>query len=144
MKNVEDEVHRYIIDLINKYRYQHFNGPLNARNVSTLVELSNPHDTSKIYDVLTQSEMEIRVNCLEIMKYLANPYMIANKKPDYSYSLFKWDDYKVFNVYRQLKEKDKQKFWKQLLKDDIYFECLSPDLLLLGFKLDKQYVYARQ
>lgn len=46
-------------------------------------------------------------------------------------------DYKAFNDYRQLKEKDKNKFWNILLKDDIYFECLSTDLLLLGFKLDK-------
>lgn len=143
MQQTYDTLHQYIVDLINKYRYQHFNGLLNAMNVSTLVELSNQQDTSKIYDVLTQSDMEIRVNCLEIMKYLANHYTIDNKKPDYFYSLFKWDDYKLLNVYRQLKEKDKQKFWKQLLKDDIYFECLSPELLLLGFKLDKKYAYVR-
>lgn len=144
MKKIEDDIHNYIVDLINKYRYQHFNGPLNAVNISTFIELSNKQDTSKIYHVLTKTDMETRVNCLEIMKYLANPYVINNKKLDCSYSLFKWDDYKVFNVYRQLKEKDKQKFWKQLLKDDIYFECLSPDILLLGFKLDKKYAYLRQ
>lgn len=136
MKNVEDEVHRYIVDLINKYRYQHFNGPLTASNLITLVELSNTKDTSKIYDVLKKSDMELRINFLEIMKYLEKPYMIDNNKPDYSYSIFKWDDYKAFNDYRQLKEKDKKRFWKILLKEDIYFECLSTDLLLLGFKLN--------
>jgi hypothetical protein len=144
MQQTYDTIQQYIIDLINKYRYQHFNGPLTASNVSTLVELSKSRDPSKTYDVLNKSDMEVRINYLEIMKYLANPYVINNKKLDCSYSLFKWDDYKVFNVYRQLKEKDKQKFWKQLLKDDIYFECLSPDILLLGFKLDKKYAYPRQ
>jgi hypothetical protein len=87
--------------------------------------------------------MEVRVNYLEIMKYLANAYTIDNKKTDYVYSIFTWEDYKVFNLYRQLKEKDKQKLWKFFLNADIYFECLSPDLLLLGFKLDKQYTYLR-
>ena len=85
--------------------------------------------------------MEVRINYLEIMKYLSNPYTIDNKKSDYVYSIFTWEDYKVFNLYRQLKEKDKQKLWKLFLKNDIYFECLSPDLLLLGFKLNKQYKF---
>lgn len=141
MNNIQNEIQKYIIDLINKYRYQHFNGPLNASNISTLVELSKTRDTSKTYDVLNKSDMEVRINYLEIMKYLANPYTIDNKKSDYVYSIFTWEDYKVFNSYRQLKEKDKQTLWKLFLKSDIYFECLSPDLLLLGFKLDKQYTF---
>lgn len=141
MQQTYDTIQQYIIDLINKYRYQHFNGPLTASNVSTLVELSKNLDPSKKYDVLNKSDMEVRINYLEIMKYLANPYIIDNKKSDYVYSIFTWEDYKVFNLYRQLKEKDKQKLWKLFLKNDIYFECLSPDLLLLGFKLNKQYKF---
>jgi folate-dependent tRNA-U54 methylase TrmFO/GidA len=141
MQQTYDIIQQYIVNLINKYRYQHFNGPLTASNVSTLVELSKVRDPSKIYDVLNKSDMEIRINYLEIMKYLANRYTIDNKKADYVYSIFTWEDYKVFNSYRQLKEKDKQKLWKLFLKNDIYFECLSPELLLLGFKLDKQYTF---
>jgi hypothetical protein len=143
MNNVQNEIQKYIVDLINKYRYQHFNGTLNASNISTLVELSKTRDPSIIYDVLNKSDMEVRINYLEIMKYLANPYTIDNKKAGYVYSIFTWEDYKVFNLYRELKEKDKQQLWKLFLKGDIYFECLSPDLLLLGFKLDKQYTYLR-
>jgi hypothetical protein len=143
MQQTYDTIQQYIVDLINKYRYQHFNGPLTASNISTLVELSKSRDPSKIYDVLNKFDMEVRINYLEIMKYLANPYTIDNKKTDYVYSIFTWEDYKVFNSYRQLKEKDKQKLWKLFLKADIYFECLSPDLLLLGFKLDKQYTFVR-
>ena len=141
MQQTYDTIQQYIIDLINKYRYQHFNGHLTASNVSTLVELSKSRDPSKTYDVLNKSDMEVRINYLEIMKYLSNPYTIDNKKSDYVYSIFTWEDYKVFNLYRQLKEKDKQKLWKLFLKNDIYFECLSPDLLLLGFKLNKQYKF---
>lgn len=139
MKQTYDLIHKHIIDLINKYCYQPFNGPLTAYNIQTLVELSNQRDNSKKYSVLDKMDMETRINVLEIMKYLANPYVIDTKRTDLSYIIFKWEDYQIFNEYRRMKERDKQKLWKILLKDDIFFECLSPDLLLLGFKIDKQY-----
>ena len=91
MQQTYDTIQQYIIDLINKYRYQYFKGPLTASNLRTLVELSNSRVTSKTYDVLKKTDMELRINFLEIMKYLANPYIIENNKPDYSYCIFKWE-----------------------------------------------------
>lgn len=139
MQLVCDNVRNHVIKLIVQYHYEHFKGPLTDFNVSSLVEISTVADTSKIYHVLNKLDMETRINRLSIMQHLANPYIIDNKKPDYVYCIYRWEDYTIFNDYRKLKEKEKQMVWKQLLKDDIFFECLSPDLLLLGFKLDKKY-----
>jgi hypothetical protein len=139
MQSVYDNVKNHVIKLITKYRYEHIKGPLTDFNLSTLVEISIVADTSKIYHVLNKLDMETRINLLSIMQHLANPYTIDNKKPDYVYCIYRWEDYTIFNNYRRLKEKEKQAVWKQLLKDEIFFECLSPDLLLLGFKLDRKY-----
>lgn len=139
MQITYDNIHQYIVKLINQYSYNQFNGALTASNVLTLVEISSVTDKSKIYHVLNKLDMETRINRLSIMQHLANPYTIDNKNPDYVYCIYRWEDYTIFNDYRRLKEKEKQSVWKQLLKEDIFFECLSPDLLLLGFKLDKKY-----
>lgn len=139
MQSVYDNVKNHVIKLIVQYRYDYFKGPLTGFNLSTLIEISSVVDTSKIYHILNKPDMEIRINRLSIMQHLANPYTIDNKKYDYVYCIYRWEDYTIFNDYRRLKEKDKQAVWKQLLKEDIFFECLSPDLLLLGFKLDKKY-----
>lgn len=139
MQLVYENVKNHVIKLITKYRYEYFKGPLMGLNLSTLVEISSVADTSKIYHVLNKIDIETRINRLSIMQHLANSYTIDNKKNDYVYCIYRWEDYMIFNDYRKLKEKEKQTVWKQLLKDEIFFECLSPDLLLLGFKLDKKY-----
>lgn len=139
MEPIYDIIKTHVISLITKYQYQSFNSSLSGFNLSRLIEISSVTDTSKIYHVLNKRDMETRINRLSIMQHLANPYTIDNKKSDYVYCIYRWEDYTIFNDYRRLKEKEKQMVWKQLLKDDIFFECLSPDLLLLGFKLDKKY-----
>lgn len=135
MQQTYDEIKKHIITIINKYRYKHFNGPLTAANFSTLVELSTLKDTDEIYDLLNKTDMETRINFLETMKYLSSPYTISNNKIDYYYCIFIWEDYKIFNLYRTLKEKDKHTVWRLLLKENVYFECLSPDLLLIGIQI---------
>ena len=139
MEPIYDIIKTHVVSLITKYQYQSFNSSLSGFNLSRLIEISSVTDTSKIYHVLNKRDMETRINRLSIMQHLANPYTIDNKKSDYIYCIYRWEDYTIFNDYRRLKEKEKQAVWKQLLKEDIFFECLSPDLLLLGFKLDKKY-----
>lgn len=139
MEPIYDIIKTHVVSLITKYQYQSFNSSLSGFNLPRLIEISSVTDTSKIYHVLNKRDMETRINRLSIMQHLANPYTIDNKKSDYVYCIYRWEDYTIFNDYRRLKEKEKQMVWKQLLKDDIFFECLSPDLLLLGFKLDKKY-----
>lgn len=139
MEPIYDIIKTHVVSLITKYQYQSFNSSLSGFNLSRLIEISSVTDTSKIYHVLNKRDMETRINRLSIMQHLANPYTIDNKKSDYVYCIYRWEDYTIFNDYRRLKEKEKQAVWKQLLKEDIFFECLSPDLLLLGFKLDKKY-----
>lgn len=135
-------IYNRVIYLINKYKYQQFVGPLAQHNFSQLVEtLPQNNCLHQVYSLLTKQDMETRVNYLDSMKKKENEYTINSDNPNYLFTLFHWEEpYKVVStLYAGLTTDEKIYLANLLLHNDIYFDSLSKELILVGFDKNKTY-----
>lgn len=142
MKRKYSVIYNRVIHLMNKYKYHQFIGPLTHENYQELIEtMSHNNCLNESYSLLTKKDMEIRVNYLDSIHKKEKEYCINSSNSNYLFSLFYWSDpYRVVaNLYAGLTSNEKKYFTNILLHNDIYFDSLSKELILLGFDKNKIY-----
>lgn len=143
MKRKYSVIYNRVIHLMNKYKYHQFVGPLTHENYQELIETMPENNClNKSYSLLTKQDMEIRVNYLDSIQKKENEYCINSSNSNYLFSLFHWEDpYKIVaTLYSSLMSSEKIYFANILLHNDIYFDSLSKELILVGFDKNKIYL----
>lgn len=138
-------IYERVINLINKYKYQQFVGPLTETNYPELIE-TMPQNSCLIqkYHLLTKNDMETRINYLDSVQKRGIKYIINSDNENQLFILFHWDELydgcDVAHIYDDLSVAQKGYFSSFLLRNHIFFETLSISLILVGF--DKSKIYS--